>query len=100
MCIRDRVTASLEVPEASDGGSFRPTFLMGKLSTAIADNPGLTTRALRSAVRGKNDAKDLALELLVNEGYVDVEYGPNRAKQHTSKRPFLLVAGGDVDVDF
>jgi hypothetical protein len=94
------VTVSLEVPEASESGSFRPTYLMEKMSSAIADNPGLTSRALRSAVRGKNDAKDLALELLVNEGYVDVEYGPNRAKQHTSKMPFQVVAGGANDVDF
>jgi hypothetical protein len=94
------VTVSLEVPEASDGGSFRPTYLMEKLSSAITEQPGLTARALRSAVKGSNDHKALALELLVNEGFVEVEPGPHRALKHVSKMPFLAVAGGANDVDF
>lgn len=95
------ITATMEVPEAADvTGSFRPTYLMEKLSTAIIENPGLTTRALRSAVSGKNDAKDLALELLVNEGFVDVEPGPRGARRHVSRTPFRVVDGGEQHEDF
>jgi hypothetical protein len=82
------VTSTLGVPEKVQEGTFRPTVLMGRLSEAIEHNPGLTSRALRSAVRGKNDAKDLALELLVNEGFVAVEAGPRGARLHHSRRPF------------
>jgi hypothetical protein len=95
------VTVSLEVPEATTSdGAFRPTVLMGKLSKAIVEQPGLTARALRSAVPGSNDHKALALELLVNEGFVEIEPGPNRAMKHVSKMPFQVVAGGANDVDF
>ncbi|HEX3840812.1 MAG TPA: AAA family ATPase [Acidimicrobiales bacterium] len=94
------VTATLAVPDSVTDEAFRPTYLMEKLSTAIADSPGLTTRALRAAVKGKNDAKDLALELLVNEGYVDIEFGPNRAKKHVPLKPFRLIEGGGNDADF
>ena len=94
------ISATLSIPEASDDGAFRPTWLMTKLSEAIVENPGLSTRALRAAVKGKNEAKDLALELLVNEGYVDVELGPNRSRQHVSLRPFWVIEGGDSDEVF
>ena len=94
------VSASLEVPEASDEGAFRPTYLMSKLSKTIEDQPGLTSRALRASVSGKNDAKDLALELLVNEGYVEVTPGARGARHHQPKRPFVIVKERDNDGDF
>jgi len=95
------ITTSIEAPPPDDGATtFRPTYLMEKLSAAIADQPGLTSRALRAAVRGKSEAKDLALELLVNEGYVSVELGPNRARRHVSARPFRVIEGGGGDGDF
>ncbi len=67
----DGVTVSFELPEQIAQGAFRPTHLMEKISEAIVANPGLSSRAIRGAVSGKNDAKDLALELLVNEDYVE-----------------------------
>jgi hypothetical protein len=95
------VTTTLSAPEMASEGSFRPTVLMEKLSQAIEQNPGLTSRALRSAVRGKNDAKDLALELLVNEDYVAVEPGPRGARLHHPLRPFGEPdEGAQNDVDF
>ena len=51
--------------------AFRPTVLMERVSRAIEAKPGLTRRALRTAVKGKHDVKELALELLIAEGYVD-----------------------------
>jgi hypothetical protein len=87
----DGVTVSFDVPEAAVGGTFRPTGIMSKLSEAIVATPGLTSRALRAAVGGKSDTKDLALELLVNEGYVEVQAGARGARLHHSLRSF----GGD-----
>ena len=85
----------------SDGtGTFRPYYLMERVSKAITATPGLTTRAIRAAVNGKNDAKDLALELLVIEGYVTVDLGPNRSKLHRSVMPFELSKEGGSDDDF
>jgi hypothetical protein len=57
--------------EQRDGAAFRPTTLMERVSRAIEDKPGLTRRALRAAVKGKHEAKQLALELLIAEGYVE-----------------------------
>jgi hypothetical protein len=97
----DGVTVTFGEPETSDGtGTFRPTYLMEKVSKAITATPGLTSRAIRAAVSGKNDAKDLALELLVIEGYVTVELGPNRSKLHRSLMPFELSKEGGSDDDF
>jgi hypothetical protein len=95
------VSASLEVPEAnsSSDGTFRPTFLMQKLSEAITANPGLTKNALKAAVPGSTEHKMLGLELLVNEGFVGVEPGPNRSQKHVSRMPFPVVHGGATDVD-
>lgn len=68
-------------------GPWRPTVLMERISRAVETNPGLTKRALREAVSGQSRAKDLALELLVAEGFVDVDAGPG-GHRHRSQRPF------------
>lgn len=53
---------------------FRPTTLMEKISRCLEHqgDAGFSKRAVKSAVGGKTDAKDLAIELLVTEGYVEV----------------------------
>ncbi len=83
----DGVTVSFDVPEAATD-SFRPTHIMTKLSERIAQTPGLTTRALSGAVHGKTETKIFALELLVQEGYVEVRSGPRNSRLHHSLRPF------------
>jgi hypothetical protein len=94
----DGVTVSLDVPDAPTAdGSFRPTHLMEQMSKAIVATPGLTSRALRAAVSGKSEYKDLALELLIIEGYVEVEDGPNRAKLHRSTMAFRDDQVGETD---
>jgi AAA domain len=85
------VTMTVGVPEAAGDGPFRPTHLMHKLSEAIAANPGLSKRALRSAVHGSNDAKDLALEMLIADEYVRVDQGSNNTRKHFSVRPYISV---------
>lgn len=84
----DGVTVSFGLPEEAGAGSFRPTHIMSKLSEAIIAQPGLSSRALRAAVSGKSDTKDLALELLIKEGFVGVEQGARGARYHHSLRPF------------
>jgi hypothetical protein len=91
----DGVTVTLAVSPASDSGTYRPTTLMTQLSKAITDKPGLSKTALRAAIRGKNDAKDLALELLVTEDYVEVRPGDRGARLHYSKRQFAVDHDGD-----
>lgn len=67
------VTATLDPPATGAGGTFRPTFLMEKISRALEGAPGLSKRAIRDTVNGKNDAKDLALELLIAEDHIRAE---------------------------
>ncbi len=71
----------------ADTATFRPTVLMERVSCAIEDEPGLSRRALRVAVKGKHEAKDLALELLVAEGFVEARRD-GQAVRHYSVRPF------------
>jgi hypothetical protein len=96
----DGVTATFAAPEKCHDGAFRPTYIMGRLSEAIMSAPGLTKSALRAAVPGKNDTKDLALELLVNEDYVKVTNGARGAHFHHSLRPFEVVKEVDFDEAF
>jgi hypothetical protein len=63
--------AAIEPPTSHAAETFRPTTLMRRISEALEANPGgLSKRAIRAAVKGNNDAKDLALEQLVNDGHV------------------------------
>lgn len=72
---------------ATTPSAFRPTTLMEKISRALEQTPGLTARSLRTAVPGKNDTKDLALELLIAEGLVEVKR-EGSAHCHHVVRPF------------
>lgn len=64
------VTVSLSAPIRDV--AFRPTKLMEKVSRALESAGELNVRALRGAVPGKHDARDLAIALLVNEGFVEI----------------------------
>lgn len=81
------VSVTLEPPDGK-GATFRPTVLMARVSQAVTETPGLSTRALREAVTGNNDAKALALELLVAEGYVDARR-EGQAVKHYPVREYL-----------
>lgn len=67
--------------------TFRPTVLMERVSRALEEHPGLSKRAIREAVTGRNDTKDLALEVLVADGYVRTERD-GQALRHHSARPY------------
>ena len=88
---------ALEAPSEEDDGPFRPTGYMRKASRAIEDTPGLGVGAVRAAVGGKAEYVDLAREVLVAEGYVDVRK-EGTAQRHSSLRPFTEDEG-EADED-
>jgi hypothetical protein len=80
---------TVSAPDVAPDDTFRPTFLVERVSQAIEKQPGLTKTAIRSTVKGRrNDAKDLALELLVAEGFVAERRDDRRAIKHYSTRPY------------
>jgi AAA domain len=84
----DAVRVEIEPPE--EHGEFRPTVLMERISEAIEMEAGLTKNDVRRAVTGKAVAKDLALRLLVAEGYVKAERD-GQAIRHTNVRLYRQV---------
>jgi hypothetical protein len=64
---------------------FRPTKLMERLSEAVELSPGIGKRDLREAVKGRNDAKDVALRLLIDEGYITIEQHGQARLHHSQK---------------
>ncbi len=67
--------------------SFRPTHQMQAVSEALETTPGLSKRAIRATVGGKAGYVDLALDLLVSEGFVTVERGAG-GHAHSSVTPY------------
>jgi hypothetical protein len=82
-----RVERSDSHQEQDDDTPFRPTVYMERVSRAVEDSPGLTRRALRGVVTGRHDMKELALELLVTEGYVEQRQA-GAYPTHHSTAPF------------
>lgn len=68
---RDTQRISSGDHEEAPADTFRPTVLMERVSRAIEADPGITRRAIRTAVGGNHDARELALELLIAERYVN-----------------------------
>jgi hypothetical protein len=84
----------LEAPQVGDpfdnGGAFdRPEQQMTQISEILqGQTNGLTTNAIQAAVNGRNDRVRLALELLENEGYLEVREGARRSKTYISIKPY------------
>lgn len=91
------ITVTLEPPEA-ESSEFRPTVLMERLSEAIEKSPGLTTNDLLGAVKGKTDAKRIALRLLVDEGYVRVDR-EGQARRHYVETPYRESEGPRTEAE-
>lgn len=85
------VLARIEPPErerrAEDSSIFRPTVLMERISETVAQNPGLSGRAVVEMTRGKLTQKRTALELLLAEGFVTAKRDGN-SYRHFSARPY------------
>jgi len=62
--------------------AFRPTHLMERVSRAIEAEPGISKRTIRTTVKGKNEWKDAALDLLIAENYVRAETDGQAIRHH------------------
>lgn len=86
------VDLELRAPAETSGsgiGQWRPTAIMERISRALedADEP-MSVRALDRAVNGKKEHKQIATDLLVKSGHVDLAQGPRRAVLHQLVRPY------------
>lgn len=82
------LTASLSVPEHR-AEQFRPTVLMKRVSDALTKAAvPLNTRGILDRVKAKQQDVRAAIAVLVDEGYVTVQPGPNRSQLHTVVKPF------------
>ncbi len=73
------VTISLHLTEAQEakqrGETFRPTVLMERVSRYIESNPGASKRQTEKDVTGKGEGIRQAIDVLVDEGYFDMQMG-------------------------
>ncbi len=76
-------------PPAVQGGPFRPTTLMAKVSDALerAGKP-LSGREIDARVQGKAGVIRSAVAALEDEGCIEVKPGPNRSQLHHLTRPY------------
>src|SRR5699024_557439 len=84
---RVELVAPEGTPRTADG-EFRPTYLMERVSRFLEGAESATTNEITRNVTGNREAKIQAVGVLVAEGYVQREDGPNRSVLHTSIRPF------------
>jgi hypothetical protein len=68
-------------------GAFRPTTIMETVSRFVEGNAASTVRQIREAVTGNNRAVGVALDLLVAEGFIQLQVD-GRKRLHTSIQPF------------
>ncbi|MGC2374259.1 MAG: hypothetical protein WA484_10330 [Solirubrobacteraceae bacterium] len=73
--------------DTEDRAAFRPTTIMRRVSEAIEQDEGLTRRAIRTTIGGRAEYVDLAIELLVSEGYIEA-HKDGQAHRHQSIRPY------------
>jgi hypothetical protein len=86
------MTMTVQAPDVpAKGEPFRPTYLMERVSRAVEQQPGLSTRVLRETVTGNSKAKALALELLIAEHFVDARKEGAQAVRHYSFKPYREV---------
>lgn len=67
--------------------TFRPTAIMAKVSAAVERETGLNKRGIRDAVRAKAEHVDLAIRLLIAEGYITTERD-GTATRHYHAKPY------------
>jgi hypothetical protein len=83
----ERDTQRIERRDARSADAFRPTGLMEQVSKLLESDPGLSKNSARSSVKGKNEYIDLALDLLVSEGFVEARKD-GQASRHFSQKAF------------
>ncbi len=83
----DHLVASLEVPSDSKP-RWRPTGYMERVSTWLASHAGANKTAIRNAIGGRGATVDTAIELLIEEGYVEAKRDGN-ATLHAVVTPYV-----------
>lgn len=111
-CVGGKLAGEMVLASGDDGKvvltvepaaeKFRPTFFMERVSRFLegeGTNPAqtVTQNCIVAAVTGKKDHIVAALRLLVEEGYVSTEPGPNRSTLHASARPYRQPGEGEAD---
>ncbi len=78
------VSVSLSAPDSEQpaAAAFRPTGLMEKMSKVLEGEPGMTRNELRASVGGRAKYVDLARQILVTEGYVEVRQDGQAHRHH------------------
>lgn len=73
---------------AEAGERWRPTIYMERISRWLEIHPGESKRTLLTEVTGKRDVLEVALEVLVDEGWFALETGQRGAKNYRVMRPY------------
>jgi hypothetical protein len=80
----------VENPEEKQAGTWRPTYLMQKVSEYLeACTEPLSTKAIKEAIAGKAEHVGTALAMLVTDGYAEQTKGARGALLHKSISPYL-----------
>jgi hypothetical protein len=74
--------------ESGGPAGFRPTVLMQRAADFIERNPGQSGNTVVKGAGGNREMLKRALEVLVGEGFVRRENGPNNSQLHYSVRPY------------
>lgn len=85
------ITWSISAPVASKdaNGNFRPTTLMEKVSRLLeGEVDPMGVRTVKAQVNGKDSAVARAIEVLLEERYIEQEPGPRNSKLCRSVKPF------------
>lgn len=87
------VTVSITAPDShledTERAPFRPTGLMQRVSEFLAATPGGASKhAIELAIRGRAEYVRQALAILIQEGWVTAETGPNRTVRCVLTRPY------------
>ena len=61
---------------------------MKRVSDALEAEDGRTRTEIRSAVKGKNESIDMAIDALIREGYIRIEEGARGSLHHHLIEPF------------
>lgn len=97
LAIRCHITDAQAAAES--GVRFRPTVYMEKVSRWLEINPKASKRRIYDAIKGKRDVFEIALEVLVEEGFAAVEDGPRGSLLYSSVGAFRELQDGSEAVD-
>ena len=89
----------IAVVPVGGNGTFRPTNLMEKVSKLLeASHAPLSKNAVETGVEGKRDSVRAAAQLLINEGYIEVENGSRNSLMLSLAKPYREADDDQSDV--